>query len=142
MDIRDIFQNLGPGSILERTQKRFLLKRELSSEEAFCQVKEIIIGQDNETLTIETIGLHTLHCSHVVGAVGPQEYLGDCVKCGNSICFRCDIKCKRCLSLICKDCTRHWEDKTYCFKCRVIVVGTKSLVSFFKGIYEFCSKEF
>ena len=140
-NLREYFESLARGEILEKKQKRYVLKPDLNPEEAFVEERESSIGLDQETLTKETITLHKLGCSHTVGAIGAQELVGFCDKCNCSICFRCGIRCSRCLALICPSCVRLYEVTPYCLKCRNIVLLKNVSVSSLKGLHTLLGKE-
>lgn len=141
-NLREYFGQIFGGEVLEKKQKRFVLKKDFNEEEAFLEERETVIGNDQEAQTRETVTLHKLGCSHIVGAIGPQELIGLCDKCGLSICFRCGIRCSRCLELICPKCVRVYENIPFCSKCRVITCLKDGTLFSLRGIHSFFSKEF
>lgn len=140
MDFEDLFNQEDMG--LHTNSKKFSLKNSTSFETddgIFDSEKRTIIDPVRGLVTEETTSLYTLDCGHV--AHDPKELLGLCQKCGVSyVCLRCQVRCERCLFLLCTTCIKMFGGAPYCGTCRPATFAKKSLLYIGGKIHEALSK--
>jgi len=134
--LREYFDQLARGEILEQKQRDFAIEP-LKEGAMFTYARESTLGSVKERWVV-----HKLGCSHV--ALGPQEYVGNCDKCGVSLCFRseCSARCARCNQLLCATCIRKLDENSFCWPCNRIELLKKGAVAGLRGLHALLSKEF
>lgn len=119
MNIRDLIGRGRTGLHTER--KGYIIEQGFPAERGIFETDHrTSMDPEHGAVTQELTRLHTLDCGHMVNT--NTEVLGKCMKCkDNWVCFRCGVRCNRCLKLLCTSCIRLVGDVAYCRGCRMIV---------------------
>lgn len=122
MDLRKIFEQENIGLHEEHTN--YVIEDQIDTNRGLFQTHEktIFDGQKGP-VTHKQVNLIRLDCGHVVGARGSQELLGRYQKCNERyVCFRCGVRCSRCLKLLCTSCIKIYQGSAYCGSCRFLTI--------------------
>jgi hypothetical protein len=139
-DFREQFVNNPRGQRLNNTIRRFHVVEGLSDTDAFSKESETSIGNQLETISIESSAFHRLSCGHTI--LSPQEIGGECMRCSQTFCHRCGTRCNRCHDVLCAKDTKLFKEEALCRTCKTIRMTGTGIMGIFRGLHHLFSKEF
>ncbi len=108
---------------MSREQHHFVL-RDLQSGQRFTTTEENVVDEETgAALMLAEETQHRASCGHVVGEI--TQLIG-CSLCEREVCPSCQVRCSRCLRVLCNEHGRWSGAKLYCPRCRILVVAQRT----------------